>query len=170
MYLKGEKMASQLCSNPAAGLVLPVEVRIRQFVRGTEGEVKDKETAWFRIQRNREEFPVFTGCPSSEVKFRSFDWIWYRNRKWQVRINHNGEWVLTLPGEEIMKNITWGDLLTRLQELSAKELEDTATVQLGGDEFMGLTEFCRSEPGNAADGILDHGHLFLVPMFGRKED
>ena len=61
-----------------------------------------------------------------------------------------------------MEYLCWNELLTRLQEMSAKELMDTATVRVCGfDEFYPVSGFEVSKAGDAADGILDHGHLYL---------
>jgi hypothetical protein len=58
---------------------------------------------------------------------------------------------------------TWNDLLTRLQEMSAAELEQTATVYDScWDEFFPLIEgLGMSQDGDVADGVLDHGHFYL---------
>jgi hypothetical protein len=66
--------------------------------------------------------------------------------------------------------LTFRQLLTRLSEFTSEELDDTATIQLeDGDEFIGITAIGRSRKGDPADGILDHGHRYLVPMFGQEE-
>jgi len=57
--------------------------------------------------------------------------------------------------------LTWKDLQTRLQKLSADELEQTATVKDGFNEFYGVTGIGVSKDGDEADGVLDHGHLYL---------
>lgn len=60
-------------------------------------------------------------------------------------------------------NLTWNDLLTRLQRMNAEELDQNATIYLCElDEFYPLKpELGISKDGDAADGILDHGHLYL---------
>ena len=58
--------------------------------------------------------------------------------------------------------LTWNDLLKRLNEMSADELENTATVHaMVLDEFSGVTGFGVSRDGDAADGVLDYGQLYL---------
>lgn len=58
--------------------------------------------------------------------------------------------------------LTWKDLLARLQEMNAEELEQTATVQTTVlEEFYGVTGFGVCKDGDAADGILDEGHLYM---------
>ena len=58
--------------------------------------------------------------------------------------------------------LTWNDLLERLKRLPAERLEDTATVHAGGlNEFYPVEGFGVSKDGDAADGVLDHGHLYL---------
>lgn len=57
---------------------------------------------------------------------------------------------------------TWQDLLNWLQtELPAEQLQDTATVRDGLDEFWGVTGTEVSKDGDPADGILDAGHHYL---------
>ena len=68
-----------------------------------------------------------------------------------------------------MEGLTWRQVLVRLSEMSPSELDQNATIQLTGDEFMPVTQFTRSRRGGAGDGILNHGHWFLVPKFGRKD-
>ena len=58
--------------------------------------------------------------------------------------------------------LQWKDLLLRLQKMSADELEDTATIYTQElDEFYGITGIGVSKDGDAADGVLDHGHLYF---------
>lgn len=57
--------------------------------------------------------------------------------------------------------LTWGDVLVHLQQLSAEDLEDTATVLSDSDEFLGVRRFGTSKEGDAADGILDEGHIYM---------
>jgi len=58
--------------------------------------------------------------------------------------------------------LTWNDLLIQLQEMSAEELSQNATIYMQGlDEFYPVIEMGRSKDGDAADGILDHGHVYL---------
>ena len=58
--------------------------------------------------------------------------------------------------------LTWKDLLVRLQEMDADELEQTATVRtVVLDEFYGVVGFGVCSDGDAADGILDEGHLYM---------
>jgi hypothetical protein len=47
--------------------------------------------------------------------------------------------------------------------MNAEELAQNATVYDDcWDEFFPLKKFGESEDGDAADGVLDHGHLYLV--------
>ena len=58
--------------------------------------------------------------------------------------------------------LTWNDLLKRLNEMSTDELEYTATVhEKELNEFYGVTGFGVSKDGDAADGVLDRGQLYL---------
>ena len=58
--------------------------------------------------------------------------------------------------------LQWKDLLERLQQMSPDELEGTVTVHTQVlDEFHGCTGFGVSSFGGAADGVLDHGHMYL---------
>ncbi len=84
----------------------PVEIQVKQvsYRRGIS-ELKDLETIRRRIRRSQAHFP---DC-SSEIKLRSFEWVFYRKRKWQVRFAAAGwelilpsEWELVLPGKEML--------------------------------------------------------------------
>ena len=58
--------------------------------------------------------------------------------------------------------LTWNDVLKQLQKMSAERLEDTATIHTQElDEFYGITGFGVSKDGDAADSVLDHGHLYF---------
>lgn len=59
-------------------------------------------------------------------------------------------------------NLTWNDLLIRLQEMSAERLRDNISVYTEVlDEFYPVAGFGISKEGDVADGVLDHGHLYL---------
>lgn len=78
-------------------------IRLRQFARGVEGILEDKENLQRRLHKSTVSFPAFAGCCSSIVKNRSFYWVYYRQARWQVRFapSANG-WELTLPAEDIL--------------------------------------------------------------------
>jgi hypothetical protein len=58
--------------------------------------------------------------------------------------------------------LTWRNLKERLRLLTEDQLDDNATILLMGmDEFFPVLDFGCSKGGDAADGILDHGHLYL---------
>jgi len=57
--------------------------------------------------------------------------------------------------------LTWNDVLTHIQKFSSDELNQIATIQIGGDEFFGLRSIGVSKNGDRADGILDHGHFYF---------
>lgn len=60
------------------------------------------------------------------------------------------------------KNLTWKDVLNQLLTMTNDELADNATVHVGGlDEFYPIYGIGTSKDGDAADGILDYGHLYL---------
>ncbi len=66
-----------------------------------------------------------------------------------------------MEGDEVIMNLTWNELLTRLQGMSAAELCQNATVCID-DEFYPLKpELGKSKDGDPADGVLDHGHWYL---------
>ena len=75
-----------------------------------------------------------------------------------------------------MEAMTWRKLLFLLGELSSAELSQDVTVQIAGDEFMPVTQFTRKKLGGggpaarALDYVQNHGHWFLVPKFGRKDE
>lgn len=84
------------------------KVRVRQFVRGTGGEVKDKETVFRRIRKTTLAFPVYEGCCSSTISSRSFTWVKYRHRRWEVRFSQRtGRWELTLPAGNFRENANY---------------------------------------------------------------
>lgn len=56
--------------------------------------------------------------------------------------------------------MTYKELLEKLQNLNKEQLEQTVTVYLGDDEFMGIDMLTIDD--TLADGVLDEGHLFLV--------
>ncbi|MHA2279678.1 MAG: hypothetical protein ACXAC5_02125 [Promethearchaeota archaeon] len=60
--------------------------------------------------------------------------------------------------------MTFRQLLKELCEFTSDELDQTATVQTWGDEFAGIVKVMTSKPNDPADGILDHGHRYLLPL------
>jgi hypothetical protein len=45
-----------------------------------------------------------------------------------------------------------------------RELSQDATIQLAFDEFVAIQGWGQSKDGDGADGILDHGHHYLIPL------
>lgn len=43
------------------------------------------------------------------------------------------------------------------------ELDQDMTIQIGSDEFIAISGIGMSKEGDAADGVLDHGHLYFIP-------
>ena len=64
--------------------------------------------------------------------------------------------------------MTYKELLEKLQNLNKEQLEQTVTVYLGDDEFMGIDMLTIDD--TLADGVLDEGHLFLVWKVGLSYD
>lgn len=59
-----------------------------------------------------------------------------------------------------MRNITWGELLEKLNSLPPERLQDTATIHDSTeDEFHGVKDIGVSDDDN---DVLDTGHLFLT--------
>lgn len=57
---------------------------------------------------------------------------------------------------------TYNDLLNQLQEMNAEQLESDVTVgDAAIDEFFPVQSLEFSKDGDAADGVLDHGHPYL---------
>jgi len=74
-----------------------------------------------------------------------------------------------------MGNMTWRDMLMRLQAMQVDELSQNVTVYAPDqDEFFPVKhDFCISRAKDAADGVLDHGHIYLelaVADFDEKFD
>lgn len=73
------------------------------------------------------------------------------------------------PLTEHCRHPTWNDLLNHIQEMSAEDRDQNATIQLSFDEFIMVQGWGISKDGDGADGILDHGHHYLVVMSPGKE-
>lgn len=61
-------------------------------------------------------------------------------------------------------NPTWNDLHDHIEGMSAEELQQNATLQVSFDEFIMVVGWGISKSGDEADGILDHGHHYLVSV------
>ncbi|MHA2279677.1 MAG: hypothetical protein ACXAC5_02120 [Promethearchaeota archaeon] len=49
-------------------------------------------------------YPVFSGCCSSIVRRRSFNWVRYQGRRWEVNWSaQEGKcWYINLPGSDVL--------------------------------------------------------------------
>ena len=64
--------------------------------------------------------------------------------------------------EILMEMLTWKNVLDQLLTMTNCELADHATVHVEGlDEFYPVHGIGVSKDGDAADGTLDHGHIYL---------
>lgn len=61
-------------------------------------------------------------------------------------------------------HLTWNDIQTRILEMSYEELSQDATIQIASEEFIAVQGWGKSKDGDSADGILDSGHLYLIPL------
>ncbi len=57
--------------------------------------------------------------------------------------------------------MTYRELWQRLNRCTVEQLDQDVTLQYGADDFTPSTGVGISKDGDAADGILDHGHLYL---------
>ncbi len=54
-------------------------------------------------------------------------------------------------------------ILKMMAEHRDLELDQDMTVQIGPNEFIAISGIGMSKEGDAADGVLDHGHLYFIP-------
>lgn len=81
-------------------------ILVNQFRSGKQGRLDNLPSIKRRVRCSTASYPVFNSCCCSMVIPRSFHWVRYRGRRWQVKRDNlsGGAWVLTLPSQDVLVN------------------------------------------------------------------